>query len=68
MKPSVDNLLRTLIGRTAEADHPVTVLNPSKTFRIDDVKLERRGKDMKVFVKGIHTCWFGEEMIKVLDK
>ena len=53
-----------LIGKEAKADHPVTCMNPTKTFIIVDVRVEETTPSYevqghKVFVRGENTMWFG---------
>lgn len=58
---SSKEVLNSLIGKTATADHPITCANPDIEFIIHDVKLERG----IVFVRGENTMWFGESMINI---
>lgn len=51
-----------LKGKLAAVNHPITPLNPSEYFTIVDVKIEENGK---IFVRGEHTMWFGESMVKI---
>ena len=53
-----------LIGKEAKADHPITCMNPTKTFIIVDVRVEETTPSYevqghKVFVRGENTMWFG---------
>ena len=53
-----------LIGKEAKADHPITCMNPTKTFIIVDVRVEEttpsyKVQGHKVFVRGENTMWFG---------
>ena len=53
-----------LIGKEASTDHPITELNPTKTFIIVDVNVEKTlSSDVeqghKVFIRGKNTMWFG---------
>ena len=61
MKPTINNLVATLIGKRAKAYHPITCLNPTEFFEIRFVKIEND----KVFCRGENTCWFGENMLTV---
>jgi hypothetical protein len=52
-----------LIGCEVESTHPITVLNPTKTFIVKEVLVEH---DI-IFVRGENTCWFGQTMIKCIS-
>lgn len=61
MKPSINNLMNTLIGKKAKADHPITCANPEEYFIIKEVRIDH---DV-VFVRGEKTMWFGESLVEV---
>lgn len=44
------------IGSYVEADHPLTVLNPTKAFEVRYVRCDGAGRWA---VRGENTCWFG---------
>lgn len=50
-----------LIGLKVTADHPITVMNPTKDFIIKQVRIEND----RISVRGEHTCWFNHSMIKL---
>ncbi len=56
-------LEQAFVGREAQADHPITCLNPTKTFIITQVE---RKQDGHIAVCGENTCWFGENMIELV--
>jgi len=58
---TLDNLVKNLIGMQACANHPISVANPDKYFKIYDAKLE----DGKIIVRGEDTIWFGEELVTI---
>jgi len=60
-KLTIENLARTLIGKTAKADHPITCLNPNETFTIIEVRTEAD----HISVRGENTCWFGQNLVSV---
>lgn len=62
MKPSIANLAKLLIGRSAVSSQYVTTLNPEKAFVITDVKVERG----MVSVKGERTPWLTENVVDVI--
>jgi hypothetical protein len=51
------------IGDEVMADHPITCLNPSRTFRIAYVEY----RDGSMSVRGEETMWFGLSLIKRVD-
>ena len=63
MKPTLKNLVINLIGRTAQANHPITPANPDPHFVIIESKIERN----IVFVRGKNTMWFGESLVNVFN-
>lgn len=67
MKPTLDNIVKLLIGKTAKANHPITVLNPDETFVITDAHVDYTFPMPKVFCQGKNTAWFGENMVEILD-
>lgn len=56
-------LNQVFIGCQAQANHPQTCLNPDKTFKIKEVKIE----DDNIWFRGEHTCWFGSGMIEFIS-
>lgn len=48
------------LGRYVEADHPITVVNPSKAFEVKFVMADSYG----FYVRGTHTCWFNVKSVK----
>ena len=64
INPTIENLVQELVGRTAEANHPITVLNPNKTFIVTEAKYEHD----RVFVRGEDTCWFGLNTVQILKE
>ena len=53
-----------LIGLEVRADHPITCLNPEKSFKIFDAKIE----DDKLYVRGQNTMWFHSGLVKLESK
>jgi hypothetical protein len=53
------NIKEILVGKEAKADHPITIANPTETFTIVDAKIEERGGEFIILVRGENTCWFG---------
>lgn len=62
MIPSVENLVASLIGMRASANHPITCLNPDPYFIVKEARLESDGR---VSVRGEKTMWFGEGIVHV---
>jgi hypothetical protein len=60
---TLDNLVKSIVGRRAKAQHPITVVNPDEFFTISDVKIE----NYKIYVRGENTIWFGEGMVELCD-
>jgi hypothetical protein len=58
---TLNNLVQSLIGKRAKADHPMTVINPEEYFIIIEAKIE----DNKILVRGDKTAWFSGEMIEI---
>jgi hypothetical protein len=58
--PNLDNLL---VGREAKAKHPITVLNPTETFKIVDAHIDFN----KIYVCGEKTMWFELGSIELVD-
>lgn len=52
------------IGTYVEADHPITVANPMKAFRVLEVRGETSGK---WYARGQNTMWFHVGMLKPAD-
>lgn len=50
------------VGSRVEADHPITSLNPTKTFIVKEMKYDT-GRE-KCYVRGEDTMWFATNMIK----
>ncbi len=63
MQPTLNNLVKQLIGKTAQADHPITVLNPDLYFTIYEARID----DNKVSCRGKNTMWFDESLLTVLN-
>jgi hypothetical protein len=61
MNLNLNNLVKSLIGRRARANHPITVCNPEEFFIICDAKLEHG----KLSVRGENTIWFVNGMVEV---
>jgi hypothetical protein len=49
------------VGTYVEANHPITVLNPTKAFRVDYVRCDSGGRWA---VRGACTCWFGINSVR----
>jgi hypothetical protein len=47
------------IGNLVTADHPITVLNPDRNFKIFQIECDSR----HVRVRGENTMWFGESLV-----
>lgn len=47
-------------GALVKADHPITVLNPSETFEVLEIKVDERGE---FFARGENTMWFNTRML-----
>ena len=47
------------VGSYVKADHPLTVLNPTKVFEVVEVKSESG----RFYARGKHTMWFGVGML-----
>lgn len=62
MKPSIENLAKLLIGKSAVSSLYVTEVNKEKAFEITDVRVNRG----LVYVKGKDTPWLTENVIDVL--
>lgn len=63
MKSSSILVLRqVLIGKIAKANHPITCLNPEKTFTVHDVKYDND----TIWIRGRNTCWFGSNSYEIL--
>lgn len=56
--------LRWLIGLEVKANHPITVLNPTKTFKITQASIE----DNKLYVRGEDTMWFESSLITLVEE
>ena len=61
---SQEAILKLLTGMIVKADHPITVLNPTETFEVIDVNIERG----KLFLRGKDTMWFEAGMLTRIDK
>lgn len=67
-KKGLESLLQLLlVGKKATANHPITTLNPDKEFNIESVKIEGENEEMRVFIRGSETCWFGANMWKLVE-
>lgn len=60
-----DQGLEWLIGIEVQADHPQTCLNPSKTFRVHEARIDENGR---LFVRGEETMWFHGGLISLFNK
>lgn len=47
------------IGTLVKANHPITVLNPTKIFEVEEIKVEGFG----MYARGDKTCWFNVNML-----
>lgn len=50
------------VGSRIEVDHPITVLNPTKTFIIKEMSYNTDRE--RCYVRGEDTMWFSASMIK----
>ncbi len=48
------------VGAYVEADHPITVLNPTKAFEVKYVRCHNG----RWAVRGTNTCWFSVSMVR----
>lgn len=64
----MDKQFEFLIGLEVEADHPITCVNPTKTFKIFDVQIDDGWSGKTIFVRGEDTMWFSTRMIKRVGK
>lgn len=53
-------VLIPMIGTYVEADHPITVINPTKAFRVHQIRHEQD----RCYVRGEHTCWFNVNSLR----
>ncbi len=58
---TMENLVQSVVGMRAQADHPITCLNPEPYFTIKEARIE----DGRISVRGENTCWFGQGMVCV---
>lgn len=49
-------------GTYVIADHPVTLMNPSRIFRVEEIEW---GCTCGVIVRGKNTCWFAVTMLRL---
>lgn len=48
------------VGTYVEADHPITSANPTKAFRVHQVRADHG----KIYARGMVTMWFNVEMLR----
>lgn len=73
MNITVEEWTKSLVGKKATADHPITCLNPEKVFEIKYVRTEIGhsmdidGLECHVYVRGENTMWFHGKLVTVIE-
>lgn len=61
---SLNNLLKTLIGKQAKANWVISFCNPTEFFIISDAKIV---ENEKIAVRGENTIWFIDSLVEIIE-
>jgi hypothetical protein len=58
------HLTSLIIGITVKADHPITCLNPSETFKIAHARIDND----QLYCRGEKTMWFSAALLTRVEE